>query len=339
MERDKSIDVLRAIAILFVIFGHVTHIGELRQYIWSFHMPLFFFISGFLFNRNKYESTRAFLKVKINGLIIPYIFFCLITLVYWILIESRVRSWGMTWYMEVYGIIYGTYSAEYMLFNSAMWFLPCLFSMELLYWFVSKIESTWKIVFVLLFANILGMTAKDYLSWLPWGINSAMISMIFFGFGNLIKTKTSFWANLKWYYWVLTVSVMFSFQWLTFDCLKAEMNALKIESPFLYIFFAVVGICLYFSLAKLIKKNFILEWIGQNTLVLFALQEPVYRAIIYSFSKLLRIEVELVRTDICLNVLCTCLTVIVIAPFVIVYNKYISNNLKKIGTLLCEKFL
>ena len=54
MNRKKYIDVLKGIGIFLVVFGHVTHILELREYIWNFHMPLFFFISGFLFNSSKY---------------------------------------------------------------------------------------------------------------------------------------------------------------------------------------------------------------------------------------------------------------------------------------------
>lgn len=41
-QRDHSMDVLRGIAIFFVIFGHITHIFDIRTYIWGFHMPLFF---------------------------------------------------------------------------------------------------------------------------------------------------------------------------------------------------------------------------------------------------------------------------------------------------------
>lgn len=48
-NRISYIDILKGFGIFFVVFGHVTHIGELRDYIWNFHMPLFFFVSGFLY--------------------------------------------------------------------------------------------------------------------------------------------------------------------------------------------------------------------------------------------------------------------------------------------------
>ncbi len=52
-SRDKAIDVLRGIAIISVVIGHALNGGNfdekfLFRFIYSYHMPLFFFISGYL---------------------------------------------------------------------------------------------------------------------------------------------------------------------------------------------------------------------------------------------------------------------------------------------------
>lgn len=45
--RIDTIDIIKGIGILLVIFGHVNTEGQLsRFFIYSFHMPLFFFFSG-----------------------------------------------------------------------------------------------------------------------------------------------------------------------------------------------------------------------------------------------------------------------------------------------------
>ena len=61
-ERIKSIDFCKGIAILLVVLGHATeHTNAslsydwLYKYIYSFHMPLFMFISGFVSYKNKYN--------------------------------------------------------------------------------------------------------------------------------------------------------------------------------------------------------------------------------------------------------------------------------------------
>lgn len=62
-ERNHSIDVIKGWGILLVIVGHIL-LGSadqnvLRYIIYSFHMPLFFFISGYLLNINKLELLSA----------------------------------------------------------------------------------------------------------------------------------------------------------------------------------------------------------------------------------------------------------------------------------------
>lgn len=46
MSRIKWIDNARAIGILLVVLGHSLIPASIQTYIYSFHMPLFFFLSG-----------------------------------------------------------------------------------------------------------------------------------------------------------------------------------------------------------------------------------------------------------------------------------------------------
>lgn len=41
MKRNPTIDILRGIAIFLVVFGHISHIGWTKTYIWGFHIPIF----------------------------------------------------------------------------------------------------------------------------------------------------------------------------------------------------------------------------------------------------------------------------------------------------------
>lgn len=56
-NRLEYIDIAKGIGILLVVFGHsslVLHIENI--WIHSFHMPLFFIITGMCFNENKYSN-------------------------------------------------------------------------------------------------------------------------------------------------------------------------------------------------------------------------------------------------------------------------------------------
>lgn len=49
MNRDSQLDILKGIGILLVVFAHVCH----SDFIYLFHMPLFFFLSGAALNYSK----------------------------------------------------------------------------------------------------------------------------------------------------------------------------------------------------------------------------------------------------------------------------------------------
>lgn len=90
MERYHWIDVVKGLAIFLVVVGHVGGIygGEsaswsfnvIHTFIYSFHMPLFMFVSGYLFTSslNKDYKTTALSKLISYG--VPYIVF---SIVYW----------------------------------------------------------------------------------------------------------------------------------------------------------------------------------------------------------------------------------------------------------------
>lgn len=82
------IDVLKGFAILLVVMGHVlawqfenfsqvddSKVLFLWHAIYSFHMPLFFFVSGFLFSRSNFDrkETSAFIWKKIKTLLFPFV--------------------------------------------------------------------------------------------------------------------------------------------------------------------------------------------------------------------------------------------------------------------------
>lgn len=49
-KRIEYLDYAKGIGIILVVLGHILIKGNIKIYIYSFHMPLFFIISGYLFN-------------------------------------------------------------------------------------------------------------------------------------------------------------------------------------------------------------------------------------------------------------------------------------------------
>lgn len=89
MNRDRSIDLGKGLAILFVYLGHCIlyhpiHMVEMAPWlrvldrlILSFNMPMFFIISGYLFSKTK-KSTTDLYKGKTMRILVPYLFTMLI---------------------------------------------------------------------------------------------------------------------------------------------------------------------------------------------------------------------------------------------------------------------
>ena len=84
-ERNQQIDALKGFAIFLVIIGHVIYWSDIANYsknllfimIYTFHVPLFFFISGYLIYNRFGPKTFTWINKKFIGLIIPYIIFTL----------------------------------------------------------------------------------------------------------------------------------------------------------------------------------------------------------------------------------------------------------------------
>ena len=88
---DKRLDYLdysKGIAIILVVLGHICSGGNIKTYIYSFHMPLFFITSGYLFNYSNVKSLKEFINKKAKAYLIPYITFSIINILGYYLLSG-----------------------------------------------------------------------------------------------------------------------------------------------------------------------------------------------------------------------------------------------------------
>lgn len=125
MIRQNWIDWSKSIGIYLVVLGHCTFLyKDIEGFIYTFHMPLFFMISGYLYKDDLASFTALLTKLK-NKLIMPY---CLINIIVaiWELIKFVIR--GNNEYFplikeQLYGTILGIPSK---IFAGPTWFLLSL---------------------------------------------------------------------------------------------------------------------------------------------------------------------------------------------------------------------
>ena len=161
-QRLHHFDVIKGIAILLVVMGHVMILGIhdidkafIFKLLDKIHMPLFFFISGYFsykFVEGKMVGPNIFARFK--QLIIP--FFCVSTLWMYYFPHSGIESpFNATWI--------GLYTDPYKL---GYWFTLCLFEILLIYCGVTFINNfirkTWVQIIVLISIYILVATMSIY---------------------------------------------------------------------------------------------------------------------------------------------------------------------------------
>ena len=103
-NRIHWIDVLKGIGIFLVIMGHTFKDNPVYYWVYSFHMPLFFLISGFLIEpHNVLISYKKFIIKRCKSLLWPFIFFRITLIIYWLIIERHFRDLdlGPIWFLIV----------------------------------------------------------------------------------------------------------------------------------------------------------------------------------------------------------------------------------------------
>ena len=126
MKRNQSIDVAKAIGIILMVVGHFNGLPLwLEKWIFSFHMPLFFVLSGYLF---KPKPELQVIKGGLKSLVLPYIYTTLISVVIILLLASPENAINPI--LGAFGGSQGNPNAKFILSNlqaGPIWFLMSLF--------------------------------------------------------------------------------------------------------------------------------------------------------------------------------------------------------------------
>ncbi|HEX2965061.1 MAG TPA: acyltransferase family protein [Syntrophorhabdaceae bacterium] len=263
------LDNLKAIGVFLVVLSHMNLNPYVFQYIHSFTLPIFFFVSGCLFNRKKYTFKTFFIK-SFRTILAPYLFFSGLSFIIWFFLVRSLSHTGAALAIDPFkaflGIFYAVGSGPWRNpLNVALWFFPCLFVVELLYFLM---KDRW---YLLPFLAIIGYTIGQLPFRLPLSADAAITGLVFYGMGRLHRVS---WLSYKYI-------PVFLLLHLTFCFLngQTDMNNLLYGNIVYYYASAFAGIFLYASLCRLLKPNVIVNYVGRNTFIIIGMQGIVIYAL------------------------------------------------------------
>ena len=289
-KRDKTIDVLKGIGIILMVVGHSRCPQPLYDFIYTFHMPLFFIASGYFFNCKSITTKQQFFIKKIKGIYKPFVicslaFLLLHNLFFHIGIINDVYG-NDTFVSHPYSIKKIIQIALNIIFRmdqyepfllGAYWFMRALFisSLFLCYgtWFMNKkIKSVDKSILVLsvlcLLAGGLLKYKHIYIPYVAQGGYREMVGVFFLGAGYMLRKYISILQNNNIAFFI-SVIVLTTLYYI-------HPASLELKSTFIdwtiIPFSGISGTYIVYCISKKVsEKCNILAYLGQKSIWILSL--------------------------------------------------------------------
>ena len=271
-ERLLYIDIARGISIILVVFGHIVDLTSFEKFFFSFHVPVFFMITGMMKKIqgggrwNEGNDVLHWLKKRLKTLIISYVVFEIVFVIVFVLLN------GCTWDVIRWNLI-DVVTLHTRSFGP--WFLICMFLAEFIFSFANSCvynSLIRRIVVASLFALPFIIETENYYVLM---IFQAFIAVGFMEIGYTISRKISnrklnllYIIGLLVVYCTANVNGLFGIYGLEFGKSKA-----------LFLFSTVIGtisfmgICTNFN--KLNSFTKMVSFFGRNSLWFLGFHGPI----------------------------------------------------------------
>ena len=325
-ERFYWIDWAKSIGIFLVVLGHVkfqnTHI---TQFIYSFHIPLFFFVSGFLDRDTSQIKFKDFAIKNAKRLLIPYLFFKIIFIpIYWYWFRNQEFNISLIT-RPLVGIFLGNGISNAYTFslNTPTWFLYALFLMKILQYVFTKYFPLSIQFRIMLVMSILGVFLRMFFTFLPFCIDAILMGYAFFFMGKIVAVYKE---KLNFNYQILIGIAVAS---LLLLCITNYYNG-RIDIckytygkyPILFYLSGVLGIICCVSVSQILAKIAVpkaMLFISENTLSILGL----HLLINAPFFIVLAEKYQIQSINFQQGILLATVEILLTVPLIILLNKYL----------------
>lgn len=235
-KRLSFVDVAKGIGIALVVLGHSFQPDD--PIIFAVHMPLFFFISGYLFSAG--DSIGGFVARKFRGLYVPFAFWNVL-----LLIVAAAFGWfGMSLFstdlLRRIGLTLAlSHKSQFL---GATWFLGGMFAVTILYRLsdaaLAKVPVLWRRVFQ--FVVFAGISAFSFSTLIPYSWNRPLVLSFFFGVGALARQFEKTFPDRMFYrLWAVPIALAIFFPIALTQVAHQGPN--KYSSPILFLICGLAG--------------------------------------------------------------------------------------------------
>lgn len=328
-KRMMWLDALRGFGMICITLGHLGCFELLERYLYSFHVPLFFFISGYLYHRGT-ATLPTYIKKKTMSILVPFLA--------WTFLSTMVNVL-LGYNTELLLLKALTYKGL-LTWNSPLWFLLVLYMVDILFVLLDKISEKPYFKLIIMAVSLVAFLLIGDIR-LTLKLNLIPLAMIYYCMGNVMRSSVEnrgFFLK-KWQKIPLSLLLL-----VTGFVLGAVLNVRvkythAIWGNYFYLFIgAICSILFYYILFRNVDclgNSKVLRFLGQNSLIIMCSQYWVFR-VCDIVTKHLFSYILWFRRDTLKAVLFTIFTLSVISALTLLYKKLSekSKALTVIGNIL-----
>lgn len=300
IERIKWIDVAKFLGIFAIYLGHFEEsAGNAYIFVYRYHVPLFFLISGCMSNYNQENNLKKFVVTKIKNIMIPFWIFSLFSIV----LNMIYRDRGLSGLKQML-ITVAKGNMRLTFVAGSLWFLSCLFLMEIIFQlFVKYLKNKYLILSVCLvmymFINqVLPLHFDVGRQWL-YNLDQVFNYIIYFAIGYIVYPYIVelFKLDTRKKRMIFICTGMFSLAYsvLLFvgkDYVGDRLSQILCLNILIRMIETLIIIWLNFVVAKLLEKNSICNELGKMTLYLCG-SEYIIKTLVDTSVSLLGLRISL----------------------------------------------
>lgn len=287
-KRVEFFDLAKGFCIFLVVVFHVTEYYGVdmpaSDMIKSMRLPLYFFLSGCFFKT--YNGFWDFLVRKTNKLLIPFVFWFFLASLLLPLVFAKCGIVLFPKFQSVKSILIGFFYGKFP--NSAIWFLLCLFWVNVMFYVISiiarKFKNTLAIIIILsVLTGLIGVTFGTFHIRIPFFIDSAFTSLPFFIFGYLMYRYSPIVEPNKYDKWIpVIVLVLLVLMYFFSPFYSLKYNQRVNYNSFLFIYLCgFAGALSIVLLSKWIKRLSVFNFWGRYSIMILVSHPMVYKLVGY----------------------------------------------------------